>query len=184
MNIIKSSYRIFSNNKIISSFIILNLFLGICIPLALFSYQKFINQSVREKGKELLGADFRVSSRITPRDESIKEIDQYLKQFGLQDKVELLSMFSMAVNKENMSLVQVRYINGIYPFYGVIESNEGLKISDLKSHEVFISKEASLKLGLGPGEEVKIADSSYIVKDILKKDINQNIQVGSIARVC
>lgn len=181
MNIIKSSYRIFSNNKIISSFIILNLFLGICIPLALFSYQKFINQSVREKGKELLGADFRVSSRITPRDESIKKIDQYLTQFGLQDKVELLSMFSMAVNEENMSLVQVRYINGNYPFYGVIESNEGLKISDLKSNEVFLSKEASLKLGLGPGEEVKIADSSYIVKDILKKDINQNIQVGSIA---
>ncbi len=181
MNILTSSTRIFKQNKIISLFIVLNLFLGICIPLGLFSYQKFINQSIKDKGKTLMGADFRVSSRISPKKESLKKIDDFLLNYGKKNKSEILSMFTMGVSEDKMSLMQLRYIYGEYPFYGSLQGDNNVSLAELKSDEALISKEASLKLDLKIGSTLTLDGKSYTVRDIFSKDLNPNIQVGSIA---
>lgn len=159
---------------------VFNLFIGLVIPVMLFSYDQKIDSALSAAGKGMLGADLMISSRIKPREKSLELVDEILGE-KLDIKAKMYSLFTMARGGDKLSLIQLRYIEGMYPFYGKIETETGITIDQLKAREIIVKKEILLKFNKKVGEAISIGGEDFVIKDIITKDIGESIQIGNMA---
>jgi putative ABC transport system permease protein len=146
----------------------LSIVLGIAALVGIASIGDNLQRTVEQQTKSLLGADLTVTSRqaFTP---------DTLAAFGalggeLAQEISLRSMITFPSRENQRRLVQVRAIDGGFPFYGERVTDPVDAMERVRQGRAALLEETLLvQFGLSPGDEVQIGQATYTVAGALKK---------------
>lgn len=151
---------------------VFNLAVGLSGFLALDLYKNSFESFFIERSKALLTADFAVSSR-RPLAESEKQIlDKELT--GKADRVEQLRLLSMVAGPSRSRLASIVASGPAFPFFGEFELAGGSRRSNTNElsddKNIWIYPELATELQVKAGDTLRIGESTFLIKAIIKDD--------------
>ncbi len=131
-----------------------SIILGIAAVVSIQSFSQNLEENIGLQSKALMGADFLIDSN-QPANERVVQLMDSLGGFNSME-VKFASM--AAFSKENASkLVQVRGIEGRFPFYGELETvPKGAANTYQKQEGALVDATVMLQFGLQPGDSVTL----------------------------
>ena len=93
----------------------------------------------------------------------------------------------MLGDDEDSILVNVKAVGEKFPFYGEIELESGafinaeLKNELYKSEEIIVAEDVLVQLGKAIGDEIRLGQKSFVIKDVIKKDLGLSWSGASLA---
>ncbi|MEO6001862.1 MAG: FtsX-like permease family protein [Opitutus sp.] len=146
----------------------LSIVLGIAALVGIASIGDNLQRTVEQQTKSLLGADLTVTSRqdFTP------EILAYLDTLGGERarELSLRSMITFPTQNDQRRLVQVRALDGKFPFYGELVTTPADAMEKLRSGPYALLEETILvQFGIQPGDEVRVGQGTFKVAGALNK---------------
>lgn len=161
---------------------ILNLSLGLSSFVALEILKFSIAKTMSAQSKQVLGADFGTTSRRQITDKELNIIESQLPE-DIQ-KTQLTELFSMASKENQSTLVQIKAIEHVFPFYGQILVRPLAKASDLEdSQTVWVYPEVLTLLNARVGDRLKIGDLNLRIASIVEDDAASGISTSMAPRV-
>ncbi|HTQ31271.1 MAG TPA: FtsX-like permease family protein [Opitutaceae bacterium] len=155
--------------------------LGIAALVAIGSFTANLRRAVDDQSKQLLGADLAVTSRQPlPAD-----VEQFLRALGGGEarEVSFTSMMVFPASDGQTRLVQVRALEGGFPFYGEFVTEPAGAAGRLRTADNVAILEDTLmaQFGVRPGDAVKLGRSTFIVAGALKKIPGESVANGLFA---
>lgn len=153
--------------------------LGIAAVVSIQSFSENLKSNIALQSKSLMGSDFKIDSDKAPNETVLTIIDS----LGGADAKEI-GFASMAAfpNKQGTKLVQVRGIDGGFPFYGVIETEPASAGKDFQQkNTALVDATVMLQLGLKVGDSIKIGNATLPIGGGLKSVPGSNSLFSSIA---
>jgi putative ABC transport system permease protein len=128
--------------------------LGIAAVVSIQSFGENLKANIAQESKALMGADFKIDSDNLPN-ERVLEIMDSLGGYQARE-IKFVSMAAFPQN-ESSKLMQVRGIEGGFPFYGELETEpqEASKLYN-KNEGALVDATAMLQLGVKVGDSIKI----------------------------
>ena len=155
--------------------------LGIAALVAVGSFTANLRQAIDEQAKQLLGADLAVTSRqALPA-----KVEKFLRGLGGEEarEVSFTSMMVFPASGGETRLVQVRAVEGGFPFYGEFVTEPAGVAAKLRTTAQAAILEDTLmaQFGVKPGDPVKLGRSTFTVAGALKKIPGESIAGGLFA---
>lgn len=153
--------------------------LGIAAVVSILSFGENLKQNIALQSKAMMGADFKIDMDQEP----IPEVAAVIDSLGGAQAREI-SFSSMAAfpGKNSTKLVQVRGIEGAFPFYGSMETTPPDAAQNFqKEGGVLLDATAMLQLGLQPGDQIKIGEVTLPILGALKSVPGSNALFSSLA---
>lgn len=153
--------------------------LGIGAMVAIQSFGENLQQVIKAESKELLGADLSLQSQYPITDEAIELLDS----LGIELSREI-SFGSMVrfMPEGNTRLVNVRAIEGNYPFYGEITTQPANLTARMRSEAFAIADETlMLQFNAKPGDSAGIGSLMLPIFGSALKVPGQSGITGSVA---
>lgn len=141
--------------------------LGVAALVAIGSLRDNLRTAIDEQTKSLLGADLTVNSRSEFPEEAAK----YFSTLGVARAREISFNSMLNVPREGgpTRLVQVRAIEGDFPFYGDFDTEPDDARGALRGGMNAVLEEGvMIQFGLKPGEKVRLGASEYRVAGSLR----------------
>jgi len=154
--------------------------LGVAALVAVGSLRDNLRRAIEEQTKTLLGADLTVNSRT----ELPAEVAQYFAGLGEERAREISfnSMLIMPSADGPTRLVQVRAIEGNFPFYGDFETVPGGARSALHGGMNTVLEESlMIQFNLKPGDKVRLGTAEYTVAGGLRAIPGEATAVATMA---
>ena len=158
----------------------LSVVLGIAALIAIGSFSANLQQAIEEQSKGLLGADLVVVSRQPP-DAALREY--FASLGGEQAREQMLSSMAVFPTAGGATrLVQVRALEGNFPFYGDFVTAPADAPARLRAGgNVIILEETLLdQFGVKVGGKVKIGRTDFTVVGALEKIPGESTAVATI----
>jgi putative ABC transport system permease protein len=152
--------------------------LGIGALVAIASFGKNLEGAIELQAKGLLGADLVLSSRQAFGDEERK----LFKELGGQQANE--TSFSSMIRfpaTEGSRLIQVRALEGPFPFYGSLETDPPNAAKEFRSGGALVEEGVLIQYGAKVGDVVRIGDLTTKVVGSLKKVPGETVVFATIA---
>lgn len=140
---------------------VLGVVVGIAALTAITSFRHNLEATVESKAKTLLGADLEFSSQA-PFSE---KIEAFIGELGGEraDEVRLGTM-AFFPKQQQSRLVQVRFMEGDFPFYGdLVTEPANLRPQDFETPEAIAEDTLLRQYGVEIGDTVKIGDMEFRV---------------------
>lgn len=136
-----------------------SIILGIAAVVSIQSFSENLKQNIGLQSKALMGADYLIDSN-QPANDRVLEIIDSLGGAGAME-VKFASMAAFSKNGAT-KLVQVRGVEGEFPFYGELETEptEAAKIYREKGGAL-VDATAMLQFDLKPGDSVKLGNITF-----------------------
>ncbi|MCH8474088.1 MAG: FtsX-like permease family protein [Opitutales bacterium] len=154
--------------------------LGIASLVAVESFRDNLEEAVERESRQLLGADLVLSARRVPD----AELTAFLEEIPGEGarEVQFSSMLSIPDTGESR-LVQVRAIEGGFPFYGEMETIPENAFKELPHNPqgALLEESLLLQFGLETGEALRIGDQELQVAGILRRAPGEAGALGMIA---
>ena len=173
------------NNPIFSLFFIINIAVGLWGISVIEIFQYNLQAELQKTAKASSGADITISSRKYLSENQIDGIKNILPKGS--DFDETRSMYSMLGGDEESILVNVKAVGEKFPFYGEIELESGgfinaeLKNNLYKSADIIVSEDVLVKLDKTLGDEIRLGQKTFVISDIIKKDLGMSWSGASLA---
>ncbi|HZP59568.1 MAG TPA: FtsX-like permease family protein, partial [Opitutaceae bacterium] len=155
--------------------------LGIAALVAIGSFTANLRQAIDDQAKQLLGADLGVTSR-QPLPAAV---ENFLRELGGEEahEVSFTSMMVFPASGGQTRLVQVRAVEGEFPFYGEFLTEPPGVAAQLRTRDDAAVLEDTLmaQFGVKPGDPVKLGRSSFVVAGALKKIPGESVAGGLFA---
>lgn len=155
--------------------------LGIAALVAVGSFSTNLRQAIHDQAKGLLGADLVVTSR-QPLDAAVQT---YLNGLGGESAQEVgfSSMMVFPTDRDATRLVQVRAVEGHFPFYGQFLTDPPEAVDRLaRGGPVVILEDTLLsQYHVRPGDQVKLGRVSFTVLGAVKKVPGESFAVTQLA---
>ncbi|MCG2461575.1 FtsX-like permease family protein [Flavobacteriaceae bacterium F89] len=177
--IIKMAWRDGKAGKKKLALFMASIILGIAAVVSIQSFGENLKANIAMQSKSLMGSDFKIDSNNPPNEEVVKIMDSLGGANGKE-----ISFASMAVFPKTgaTKLVDVRGIEGGFPFYGVLETNPASAAKTYQQNGgALVDVTAMLQLGLEPGDSIKIGNSKLPVAGALKSAPGSNAIFSNIA---
>ena len=146
----------------------LSIVLGIAALVGIASIGDNLQQTVEQQTKSLLGADLTVTSRTDFPAETLAYFDTLGGERARE--VSLRSMVTFPAQENQRRLVQVRALEGDFPFYGELVTTPADAMAKVRSNGYALIEETILvQFGVKAGDEVKIGQGTFIVAGALNK---------------
>jgi putative ABC transport system permease protein len=132
--------------------------LGIAAVVSIQSFGENLKENISLQSKSLMGADYKIDTNKPPN-EKIRGI---IDSLGGANSKEI-SFASMAAFPKTgaAKLVQVRGIEGDFPFYGDLETEPALAASQYQEQgAALVDATVMLQLGIQPGDSIKVGTIS------------------------
>ncbi|WP_299154050.1 FtsX-like permease family protein [uncultured Christiangramia sp.] len=158
---------------------IASIVLGIAAVVSIQSFSANLKRNISLQSKSLMGADYIIDSDKLPTEKVYGIIDS----LGGAEAREI-SFASMASfpEKNGTKLMQVRGIEGGFPFYGEIETTPAQAAKNFKEFDVaLVDATVMLQLGLKVGDVVKIGNTSLEIGGALNNVPGSSSVFSSIA---
>lgn len=155
--------------------------LGVAALVAVGSFSDNLRQAVNDQTKGLLGADLVVVSRQPFTD----EVNAYLA--GLHgeraDEVGFSSMMVFPTAGDLTRLVQVRAVEGNFPFYGEFTTEPAEAVRRLAAGGAVVILEDTLmaQFNVKPGDTVRLGRSTLTVLGAVKQVPGESIAITQLA---
>jgi putative ABC transport system permease protein len=173
----RDSRRNFSRLLLFISSVIL----GIAALVSIFSLSDTLSREIDEQAASLIGADLQFNSNKTISPEALKVID------SIQGKRSEQKSFSSMVyfpSNGGTRLIQVRAIDGEYPYYGTLDTKPASAGSDFrKNNTALVDKSLLIQFDITVGDSVRIGENGYIVSGSLEGAPGQTGISASVAPV-
>ncbi len=158
-----------------------SIILGIAALVAIYSFEYNLRQDIDSQAKGLLGADM-----VIETNKAVKEdILPVLMTLG-DERSEERTFASMIYfpKSEGTRLVNVRALQGGYPYYGVIETTPagaGRSFRDAK--QALVDKTLMLQFDSNVGDSIKVGELTFLIAGVLNKAPGQTGFSASVAPV-
>ena len=149
-----------------------SIILGIAAIVATFSFGHNLQNDINDQARNLVGADLVIEDNRQPG----PEMQHLLDSLGSQRSQER-SFASMIyfIKSQGTRLVQVRALEGSYPYYGSLETTPAQAGLAFRSgRQALVDKTLMLQYGAGIGDSIKIGELSFVIAGILKKSPGRN----------
>ncbi|MGY4385310.1 putative ABC transport system permease protein [Pedobacter sp. UYP24] len=156
--------------------------LGIAALVAVYSFRDNMERDIDDQAKTLTGADLMVESR---QPFSAKAV-QLLSKLGNETSTER-SFASMIyfLRNEQSRLVQVKAIEGNFPYYGKLETTPLRAAGQFKDLErgALVDRTVMLQYNAKAGDSIKIGSLSFLICGSLDKAPGQSSLSSTVAPV-
>jgi len=142
-----------------------SIILGIAAVVSIQLFSENLKQNIQRQSKALMGADFIIDSRQLPN----KKVQAIIDSLG-PDASEV-NFSSMAAFPKNggTKLVQVRGIEGSFPFYGTLDTEPSSAASTYqKTGGALVDATLMLQYDLSPGDSIKLGVLTLPIVGALK----------------
>lgn len=156
--------------------------LGVGALVTIHSFRGDVERTVEEEAEELLGADIRLrANRAFP--DSVTRIADSLAALGARTATVTTAVsMALAPRTESVRLLQIRGIEGPYPFYGdVTTTPEGVWERGPSPGEALVDPAVLVQLGIEVGDTLLIGEGRFAVKgtvDDLPTELGFQTAVG------
>ncbi|SFH48674.1 ABC transporter permease [Pedobacter insulae] len=153
--------------------------LGIAALVAVYSFKDNLQRDIDQQAKELTGADLVIQSRRPVS----ANMESKLATMG-DERAQERSFASMIyfIDNEGSRLVQIKALNGAYPFYGTMESSPTTAAKTFQNgRNALVDKTLMLQFNAKPGDSIKIGDLTFAIAGILIKAPGQTGISATIA---
>ncbi len=154
--------------------------LGVASLVAVGSLRENLRTAIEEQTKTLLGADLVVTSRSKLEG----EVAKFIGELGGEQSREVTfnSMLVVPSANDRTRLVQVRALEGGFPFYGNFVTLPAGKRDALTSGASAILEESlMIQFGLKPGDKIKLGGSEFTLAAGLKEVPGESAAVATLA---
>ncbi len=155
--------------------------LGIASLVAIYSFGFNLRHDIDNQAAELVGADMVISGNkpVSP------QVKTLINSLG-DRKSSQRSFVSMVLFTKNQGtrLVEVRALEGAFPYYGSIETTPVSAASTFrKNKQVLADRNLMLQFNAHPGDSLKIGNVTFAIAGILEKAPGQTSLSASVAPV-
>lgn len=177
----KMAWRDSRKNRSRLLLFISSIILGIAALVAVYSFKDNLQNDIDRQAKELTGADLIVESRKAIS----KKIEKMLNTMGDDRATESTFASMVYFTKSGGSrLVQMKALEGNYPFYGVIETTPATAAkSFLSGRDALVDKTLMLQFNAKAGDSINVGDLSFKIAGILDKAPGQTGISSSVAPI-
>ena len=158
----------------------LSIVLGVAALVAIGSFRDNLRQAVEDQSKGLLGADLAVTSR-QPLPEAARV---YFAGLGGEQSQETAfsSMIVFPTRGGQTRIVQVRALEGGFPFYGEVVTAPAGAFAQLRSADGAIVEDTLLaQFGVAVGDPIRIGEATFTVAGALQKIPGESPAVALLA---
>jgi putative ABC transport system permease protein len=142
---------------------------GICALTAIHALKASVQQGIESQAKALLGADVLVSSRRPLSEQGLAKLAPLVREMGRETG---FSSMIGTPSGERTRLVQVRAIEGGYPFGSAVETDPPDVWSRLQTGPFVLVEPALLvELGVQPGQRLKLGGMELTVLGAVTKGV-------------
>jgi len=175
----KMAWRDSRKNRSRLFLFISSIVLGIAALVAVYSFKDNLQRDIDLQAKELAGADLTIESR-RPIDKARQKM---LAQLG-DDRAEERTFASMLyfIKGEGSRLVQIKALQGKYPFYGKIETTPTAAATQFQSgRNALVDQTLMLQFNAKVGDSIKVGALNFAIAGTLNKAPGQTGIQATIA---
>ena len=177
----KMAWRDSRKNRSRLLLFISSIVLGIAALVAVYSFKDNLQRDIDQQAKELTGADLVVESRraIT------KKVSAKLDHIG-DERAQERSFASMVyfINSQGSRLVQIKALEGNFPFYGAIETTPSIAAKSFQNgRNALVDKTLMLQFNAKVGDSIKVGELNFAITGILDKAPGQTGIATTIAPI-
>jgi putative ABC transport system permease protein len=152
--------------------------LGIAAIVSIQLFSDNLKQNIKTQSKALMGADFIIDTRKTPTEKVLKIVDSLNAQAS---EVNFVSMAAFPKNSAT-KLVQVRAIEGPFPFYGDLTTKPVAAAANYQqTGEALVDATLMLQYNINPGDSVKLGKTTFRIAGALKSIPGSTAVSSSVA---
>lgn len=144
-----------------------SIILGIGVLVAIYSLSYNVKKDIDEQAKTLIGADLSIESNRLPKPEMQKMLDSLGAKRSQERTFASMALF---VKTGGTRLVQIRALNGDYPYYGGLETSPAAASRGFrKKQQALVDKTLMLQFDAKVGDSIKVGEISFEIAGILNK---------------
>lgn len=153
--------------------------LGVAALVAINSFDGNLREDIEGEAKELLGADLRIRSNQAFSDSALTFMDSL---GGIQAKERYFASMVYFPKTEGTRLVQVRALEGDFPFYGEIETVPGeASRSFMQGRKALVDQGLMVQYDVEVGDSVKVGKLMFEISGKLLRVPGQNGITATVA---
>src|ERR1019366_7008888 len=179
--LVKMAWRDSRKNRSRLLLFISSIILGIAALVAIYSLGNNLNDEVNNQAATMLGADLEISSNqaATP------EVKNMVDSLGSERSAERNFASMVLFTKNNGTrLVQVRALEGAYPYYGTLETFPGSAGTTFRDkQQALVDETLMLQYGAKTGDSIKVGEMNFAIAGKLLNAPGQTGFSASIAPI-
>ena len=144
--------------------------LGVAALVAINSFRQNVTAGINAEARDLLGADLELSSR-QPFDSLITAILDSARNDGASlSYVTSFASMALARRSGGSRLVEVRAVDGAFPYYGTIETEPpGLWAQLQQERFALVDPALLVQLGAAVGDTLGIGETAFVVAGVVSR---------------
>ena len=144
--------------------------LGVAALVAINSFRQNVTAGINAEARNLLGADIELSSR-QPFDSVIQGIlDSAAAEGVALSYVTSFPSMALAIRSGGSRLVEVRAVDGEFPYYGTIETDPpGLWTGLQSSRFALVDPALLVQVGAAVGDTLGIGETTFVVAGVVTR---------------
>lgn len=156
--------------------------LGIAALVAVYSFRDNLQRDIDEQAKTLTGADLIIESRSPMSAKTVLAISKLGDDIAAERS--FASMIYFLKNEESR-LVQVKALQGDFPFYGMLETNPSTASAQFRTMErgALVDRTVMMQYDAKVGDSIKIGALSFMICGSLEKAPGQSGISSTVAPV-
>jgi putative ABC transport system permease protein len=144
--------------------------LGVAALVSINSFRANVTDAIHAESRDLLGADLELrSTRMFPT--PIQGlIDSTVSDEIIVSYVTSFAAMALAADSQRAHLVDVRAVEGTYPFYGTIETEPPSRWAHLQNaHNALVDPAVLVQLDAAVGDTIAIGNARFAIDGLLSK---------------
>lgn len=156
--------------------------LGIAALVAVYSFKDNLQRDIDEQAKILTGADLIIESRKIPGKNVLAMLDTLGNQRSVENSFASMLYF---VKSGQSRLVQIRALQGEYPYYGKIETTPSAAGKNFKTGQrtALVDKTLMLQFNAKTGDSIKVGELTFKIEGAIDKVPGQTGIAATVAPV-
>ncbi len=155
--------------------------LGIAALVAVYSFRDNLKRDIEGQAKILTGADLIIESNKPVSNKAKALLDQLGDEKATERSFVSMVYFS---KNEGSRLVQIRALEGNYPFYGTIETKPAQAAKDFrKTRKALVDQTLMLQFNVKNGDSIKVGGLTFVIEGTLIKAPGQTGITSTIAPI-
>jgi len=158
-----------------------SIILGIAALVAVYSFRDNLQRDIDDQAKTLTGADLIIDSQKA----FSKPVTAMLDTLGTE-RAKQLDFASMIyfVKNQGIRIMQIRALEGNYPFYGEIETTPKAAAKAIRTgRNVLVDKTVMIQFNAKPGDSVKVGMATFAIAGYLEQAPGQNGVAAAVAPI-
>lgn len=177
----KMAWRDSRKNRSRLFLFISSIVLGIAALVAVYSFRDNLQRDIDNQAKELTGADLMIESRRAPKESVAAMLDTLGEQQAREKNFASMIYF---IKGTGSRLIQVRALEGNYPFYGEIKTRPAAAAKYFKQgRNALVDKTTMLQFNAVVGDSIKIGSLHFAITGSLESVPGQSAIANTVAPV-